>query len=573
MKTLLEDFQMLDKKTLRYEKLFSENYKKLPKKLKKILDNRISFHNGIKNSEFRNTSQKALPKSWRPWSIFEVLLTGVTHDGLQLQLDKLLIEWKASGLVKNLLSGILWNKLDEVLIDKIESEFIAIAEFGINYAKELVEDSIVGINWDLVNKNVGLWASQHAAEQVAKINDVTREALRKTIAEWSKEGEGQSELVERIINLKDAAGNLCFDEQRAERIATTEATTIFAEANSAAWAKLGYPKAVFKPIAHIKCRCYLQPLKEGDTKSVVWYTAHDERVCRKLIDTETRLGKVKGCRELHGMIVGSTDATLLGTHNFHFGKLEDEEDVKAEKGGKGSGNFGHSGRIGKVGGSAENNISLRNKLKYQKIINKVPKGRNKYIGELEDGTKVLMKTTSYNEPSAVKNEVAAKKTADLFGIETPDVVALDNEVSVQILLDGETVGDTMYRHREYNKDGIEKIMIFDAIIGNNDRHSDNIIIVNNKLIPIDNDHAFPTTTRNALYYMENTATENYAYDVLENITSENFQFVADFINDEQKMRSFEEIVKDSYYNKKHGVLAWEGTVKRMNELAEFGIQD
>ena len=187
-------------------------------------------------------------------------------------------------------------------------------------AAELVEDSTINVNWNLVNKNVGSWASQHAAEQVTKIDDVTRKALNKTITKWNYEG-GLGDLTERIMELKDATGNPCFDEQRAERIATTEATTIFAEANTAAWEKLGYPKAVFKPAAHINCRCYLQPMDRNGVKSILWYTAHDERVCVKPIDTKSPLGIVKGCRELHGMIVGSEDKKLLGTHYFHYGMV------------------------------------------------------------------------------------------------------------------------------------------------------------------------------------------------------------------------------------------------------------
>ena len=198
------------------------------------------------------------------------------------------------------------------------------------YAAELVVESAITVDWSLTNKDIGSWASQHAAERVKNIDDVTRKALNKTITQWSDEG-GLGDLTERIMELKDATGTPCFSEKRAERIAITEATTIFAEANTAAWEKLGYPKAVLKPAAHVNCRCYLQPWDENDVKQVVWYTAHDERVCVKPIDTKSPLGIVKGCRELHGMIVGSEDKKLLGTHDFHYGMVQTPRNLASVK--------------------------------------------------------------------------------------------------------------------------------------------------------------------------------------------------------------------------------------------------
>jgi hypothetical protein len=114
------------------------------------------------------------------------------------------------------------------------------------------------------------------------------------------------DLIERITGLQHPTGGSLFGPVRAEMIAVTEATNVYAEANAIAWQAAGVLPAVFKPAGHVRCRCWLTTKRLPDGRRVmVWQTARDELVCTQ--DITTPWGVVQGCRELHNVIVSECE--------------------------------------------------------------------------------------------------------------------------------------------------------------------------------------------------------------------------------------------------------------------------
>lgn len=148
---------------------------------------------------------------------------------------------------------------------------------------------VAGVSWDLVNDDARAWARSHAGELIRGITDVTRDRIRKALADSIKKGETMPDLVKRITAVID-------DRRRAEVIAATESTNAFSAGNEVAWTAagiwgsqwftaqdefvcevcgplagqirpLGQPfihpetkEEIKQPSAHPRCRCYRQPV-------------------------------------------------------------------------------------------------------------------------------------------------------------------------------------------------------------------------------------------------------------------------------------------------------------------------
>lgn len=145
----------------------------------------------------------------------------------------------------------------------------------------MLDDELIGINWELANDDAARWALAHAAEIVGQLKDVTRRRLRREIAAWIENGETLSALIDRLSPI--------FGPTRARLIAETETTRAFAEGNMAAWRSTGvikkrkwntandelvcpicgplnqtvvgmdedFPGGVSNPPAHPRCRCWV----------------------------------------------------------------------------------------------------------------------------------------------------------------------------------------------------------------------------------------------------------------------------------------------------------------------------
>lgn len=247
---------------------------------------------------FRKTQKSFLKSTWRPWSIFENTFIAAIFNALVKQL-RLLIGWDDIANIGN--DSSFWLQLDNLLNRSVLPIVQQIAQKAV---KDTVNSIAITVSYDMTNMAASEWAMLYSASQITKVNDTTKDAVRKAISEWIASGEngGIQQLRKLLGELKDGNGQPLFDEARAKRIAQSELTSIYAGAKAKALEANGYRRAIFIPRAHTNCRCYIQPATAPDgTKVIVWYTARDEMVCTREI--ETPFGTVKGCKELHRTIV------------------------------------------------------------------------------------------------------------------------------------------------------------------------------------------------------------------------------------------------------------------------------
>lgn len=254
-------------------------------------------------------STKGIISSWRPWSGFENEMARELEVILSNQIDSLLDDLRSQGSADALNNPTFWAEQQRDMTEQLKPVIDRLAAYGASRVQRSVsniENSQTEVNWDLTNSRATEWAQQHAAEMVRHVTDTSRELIRDVVKQWSTTSEGIDGLKDRLLSLREREGGISFNQTRAEMIAVTEATNIYAGANSTAWAAAGYSPAAFKPSAHVRCRCYLQPFTIGNadgTKSnvMVWFTARDERVCST--DIETPFGVVGGCADLHRRVV------------------------------------------------------------------------------------------------------------------------------------------------------------------------------------------------------------------------------------------------------------------------------
>lgn len=248
-------------------------------------------------------AEKSIVRSWRPWSAFEDRLLAEVSKVLLLQAEALENAIRGANAADPFFDPVLWSVQSQAMRDLLEPLFVELAAFGVSRVASATE-SVEGIevNWNLVNQDVERWARQHAGEMVSKVTQTTKNAVAEQVALWSQTEEGVDGLLRRIEALKGEGGKAMFGPVRAEMIAITEATNVYAGANAQAWEAAGYEKTTFRPGYHIRCRCYLQPyvLKSG-LRVVQNFTAVDERVCTQSL--QAPWGEVKGCAGLHGVIV------------------------------------------------------------------------------------------------------------------------------------------------------------------------------------------------------------------------------------------------------------------------------
>lgn len=263
---------------------------------------------------------------FRPWTGFELNLEAVILRALQAILE--LFIGRAS---ENLdMDAGVWAQANELFRAAVAPIAADIAAKAAADAAARVTSTGISVSFDLTNIAARNWAEKYAAEQIANVSEVTRKAVRRAISDWVSEGRanGIAGLRERLEALTDETGVPLFGEIRAARIARTEATNVYAGATGASLQANGYGKVLYKPAAHVNCRCYIQPATMQDgTKIVVWYTARDELVCTKELDTPW--GKVSGCRDLHRTIVSEGHAGEQWNGNLWNPEANDDSAVVA----------------------------------------------------------------------------------------------------------------------------------------------------------------------------------------------------------------------------------------------------
>ena len=240
----------------------------------------------------------------RPWSLFETLLTTIIQDILKAQLDKLISLFIAD----NDISENDYQETSNILTNGIQSTIIDLAKQAAEDAISILPTNAITTSWSMINLAARDYALIHSATRITRVNETTKEAVRGLIADWQVNGSGVDDLRNRLEALTDDTGVPLFGEIRARRIATTEVTNIYAGSYSIALQENGYIAPAIKPSLHVNCRCSLRGhIMDSGTRVIVWYTARDEMVCTRPI--ETNIGTVNGCRDMHKRIVseGFTD--------------------------------------------------------------------------------------------------------------------------------------------------------------------------------------------------------------------------------------------------------------------------
>lgn len=248
---------------------------------------------------------KTIPRPFRPWSRLENEMQRQVQAALDAEARRFVAELRKFG-ANALQNAEMWAEHERRLLAAIQGPMQQLAAFGVERVRRtLTAGEAVNINWNLANQRAVDWALSHAVERARLLSDTTRKMISNAqtkvediygaVSEWAAQPEALPDLIRRIQEIVP-------NPVRAEMIAVTESTSTFADANSAAWAELGYAAAVYRPASHPNCRCYLQPYKLPNGQRVqVWYTAVDELVCTQPLTTPW--GEVEGCQDLHMVIV------------------------------------------------------------------------------------------------------------------------------------------------------------------------------------------------------------------------------------------------------------------------------
>ena len=118
---------------------------------------------------------------------------------------------------------------------------------GENGAQALPPDVRILLDYDVYNETAVAWLNEWKRSVFHDFNRTTQDSVTKTINEWVQSGEALPVLEARLAPI--------FGQARAEMIATTEVTRMYAEGNLAAWDATGV------------------------VGGSVWRTANDEKVC------------------------------------------------------------------------------------------------------------------------------------------------------------------------------------------------------------------------------------------------------------------------------------------------------
>ncbi len=179
-------------------------------------------------------------------------------------------------------------KLFKILFPVLSSSTIKGAVSGI----ELFGLAELGVDFTLLNSAAVDFAATHTADVVAQITETNVRAFVDAFGPWLESGEPLSALTESLLS--------SYGSVRAEMIAVTETTRAFAQGNILAWtqtevvegkkwmtAQDGFvDDTICKPLAgtevpldsawdtpvgslesppaHVRCRCYLQPVRKID---------------------------------------------------------------------------------------------------------------------------------------------------------------------------------------------------------------------------------------------------------------------------------------------------------------------
>ncbi|RPI55954.1 MAG: hypothetical protein EHM56_04840, partial [Chloroflexi bacterium] len=151
-----------------------------------------------------------------------------------------------------------WSGEERRFWDKVAPSALSILLAGGTSGESALPPGVrVLVDWDVFNDQAVAYLRQYRLGTLADVNRHTQERAVKLVDDWIQSGESFDVLTAKLAPL--------FGKERAERIAVTEVTRLYAEGNQIAWRASG--------------------LVSGNR----WNTAVDEKVCAI-------------CRPLHGVV-------------------------------------------------------------------------------------------------------------------------------------------------------------------------------------------------------------------------------------------------------------------------------
>lgn len=171
-----------------------------------------------------------------------------------------------------LLYGLVFDLIDDAAERGLSNAVREIVQLLLNVPRPSVD-------LDLLNVAAHEYARQHSFNLVSQITTTSKHALQSALSEWIYSGEPLPKLIERIEPM--------YGPVRANMIATTEITRVYAESNVLGWRaygvdaqkwqtavddtvceicaprhgkeyRLGEPEGT--PPGHVNCRCWIQPV-------------------------------------------------------------------------------------------------------------------------------------------------------------------------------------------------------------------------------------------------------------------------------------------------------------------------
>jgi SPP1 gp7 family putative phage head morphogenesis protein len=171
-----------------------------------------------------------------------------------------------------LLYGLVFDIVDEAA----EAGALSAAQGVI---QQLLNVSLPEVDFDLLNAAAHEYASNHTFALVSQITETSQAQLQAAFTEWIASGEPLPGLIERLTPM--------FGPVRADMIASTEITRVYAESNILGWRQVGVDAQRWQtavddlvcqqcvplhmeefplgdeghtPPLHVRCRCWLQPI-------------------------------------------------------------------------------------------------------------------------------------------------------------------------------------------------------------------------------------------------------------------------------------------------------------------------
>lgn len=205
---------------------------------------------------------------------------------------------KAAGDPASVLDDDFWANEEELFYAVIVTLMTDAAQSGLAIETGVLESSFsISADWTLASAEAAAWAREHSAELVAGMTKTTARSVGEMIATWIETpGSTMGQLFDSLSK------SYALSENRARNIGVTEVTNSYSEGRELAYADGGIPTAVYKPTAHVNCRCWDAAILLADnTWVVVWRTNRDELVCKQPLDTPW--GVVGGCRGLENIVI------------------------------------------------------------------------------------------------------------------------------------------------------------------------------------------------------------------------------------------------------------------------------